>query len=170
MVTVFLDASTVLDFSEPRCPGIFFCLDEFFSLNGKNSIFAVTDYILEAEIQDMPFLKWFRDLVKVHSVPPEELYGTSPPRNLDLGEWSIFLAINFLVQEGNHCCALASDGAARRFFEQKGVLPCRHFSGPHSEVGGTVGILKHLVSRKVITPTEKTHILQKMKQFGRRLP
>ena len=165
---VFLDASVILDFSEPKDDGIFQKLKEFIT-SQEHSEFFTTEYIAVLEINNSPYLEDVKKHIKIYEIPIEHLLTNSPPQGIDLGEWSIFLAIGELVKKEKKCCVLCSDKAAREFFKTNSLLPCKHINPPPGGVGGTLGILEHLYLIGIIVDSEKENIINKMKQAGRRL-
>jgi len=166
---VFVDANVILDFSEPKDDGIFQKFQDFLCLQ-ENSEFYTTNYILIFEVNDSAYLEEILgNSLKEYQVSLNELYTREPPPGIDLGEWSIFLAVESLERNGVNCCVLCNDKSARMFFESRGFLPCEHITPPPNGVGGTWGILEHLKLRGIISHQEKEKILDKMRSSGRRL-
>ncbi len=169
---VFVDSCVVLDFLNSNCPGILGCFLHFVDENEKDErfCFLVTDYIYEAELKDAPHLETVREAIKVCPVPRDHFYTLPPPKDLDAGEWSIFLALRKLRAEGVEGCVLTNDKPARAFLKKEGLLPCKCLNPPHAGVGGTLGILRHLVERGWLTPDLAKGIVEKMRKAGSRFP
>ena len=166
---VFLDANVILDFSEPKCKKVFSFFKVFVKSCDSHSEFFTTNYIYEIEICHMSFLDELRDLVLEYPIDLEILYTKPPSRGMDYGEWSIKLAIDELSENKEECCVLTNDQNARNFFEEKNLLPCKHINPPEKGVGGTRGILKHLLLIEKFSEEEVSDTVKKMKEAGRRV-
>ena len=142
---MYLDSSVIFDFSNPEEEHIFNVLEHFITLCTVHSIFATTEYIWDYELLDIKkeYRNKLEKLLTIDSVP-EEFYLVLPPSNIDLGEWSIYWAIQ---KKSCNCCVLCNDRKARKFFQTKKLLPCQHFK---PEVGGTLGILDFMESKKLL--------------------
>lgn len=169
MVLVFIDTNVFFDFLETNDSDIIYKIEEFLKRNNNSSLFYITDYIEYNEVNKSKFVKNLLEEKILNSVEVPEIYVTPPPKNIDLGEWSIYLAIKKKLRD-KKCCVLCGDGAARELFSKEELLPCCHIAPPENGVGGTLGILEHLKCIGVITQKEKEEILQIMKNAGRRLP
>jgi hypothetical protein len=163
---VFLDANVLLDFSEPGDNEIFKKLKDFIDIR-QESNFCTTDYVFFFEVNNAKYIDEVKQLIEEINAP-ETLYTKEPPKGVDLGEWSIYLAIETLRNE-HVCCVLSGDKKARKFFEENGYLPCRHITPPECGVGGTLGILKHLRLCSHITDDEETQIKERMRNSNRRI-
>ena len=175
MVYVFLDTNIIFDFTDTRDKNILVILKNFLRKNNDSSLFCTTDYIEVFEIGEKSYSKPFLEELKKEGIIKiininADLCQFSPPKNIDLGEWSIYLAIRKMIENRKVCCVLCGDGYARKFFEKEGLLPCRHIIPPDNGVGGTKGILNHLKCIGIINEEEKEKVIKVMKSSGRRLP
>ena len=166
---IFLDANVILDFSEPKCERIFSYFKLFVKGCNSHSDFVTTNYIYDVEICHMPFLDELRDLVLEHPIDLNIIYTKSPSRGMDYGEWTIKLAIDELLKNEESCCVLTNDQNARNFFEEENLLPCKHVNPPQEGVGGTRGILKHLLLINKLSKKDVSDTIKKMKKAGRRV-
>ena len=107
--------------------------------------------------------------VEVHPTP-EKTYLVPPPKDIDLGEWSIFWCLVDLKEKGIPACALTNDKEARKLFQRQGFLPCQRLVPPDSGIGGTLGILRHLVETGEIAASHAEEILRAMIAAGSHFP
>lgn len=82
---------------------------------------------------------------------------------LDVGEISLyFLAIEIKQPS----CIITNDKTARKFFEKEKLLPCTHVN---PQVGGTLGILDHLMHHGYITENDRHSLEAILRQANRRV-
>jgi len=106
MVYVFLDTNIIFDFTDTKDEVILYLLKDFFKRNKNPSVFCTTDYIEVFEIGEVSEIKPFienlkeEELLEIINVNAE-LYNHQPPKNIDMGEWSIYLAIKKMMESDN---------------------------------------------------------------------
>jgi len=161
---VYLDNCVFLDFANPKRDKIFYILIEFFNFCSSCSKFCTTDFIWENELKSIK--QDYKEILEnflIIDTTPEEFILEEPPPHIDLGEWSVYLAIQ--TKERN-CCVLCNDKKARDFFQRNNLLPCKHINPC---VGGTLGIL-NFAEKHNFLPLSKTEIVEIMNEHGSWLP
>lgn len=155
---VYIDANIIIDFSvEKRI----FCL---FIENNSESKFSTSSYIIEKEVNQNHFLQQLLQHINVDDIDLIELeiFARNNPNNLDYGELSLY----YLATNNANSCIMTNDKKARNFFESKGLLPCQHLNPP---VGGTRGLIEHLIHHNYLSEEEAEEIKENLKQKGRRI-